>query len=214
MEAFPELDIYFPNDQESRLIDAMKKRANGQWQWRPHGPGTQSVKDGQYFFHRVADKLAPASTLYLARKAPGHLWVPCFTSDTTDAQIPWGNLPGMIQDFCTQIADPAANIVDGYCSVGTSTHTLEDYFSSESIALLQGFCTSSNAGDLGTHPRDQERWMAFVIHHYRNRTKRVAGDVFGELLRDKEWWPEYGIPRLVREFDFAMRLLEQAEQKE
>ena len=38
----------------------------------------------------------------------------------------------------------------------------------------------------------------------------VLSSIFGNCLKSAKWWPEEGICRLVREYDFAMRLLKQS----
>jgi|SRR3972149_5754594 len=212
MEAFPELDIYFPKDKEALLIEEMKKRAGGLWKWQPHDPFDGPAEDGRYYLHREKEGDTLSCTFCLYRKLPGHIYVTNITPDTY-GEIAHDEIVRMMQTFHDQIAEPAVNMVDGYCSMGTGTHTLEDYFSKEAIGLLDHFCKSSNAGDLGTHTLDQQKWIAFLLDHYRNKTEDVHCDIFGELLRAKKWWPEYGIPRLVREYDFAMRLLKQADER-
>lgn len=209
MDAWPELDIYFPEEEESSLVEAMKTNAGGQWRWQSHSPVKKPVEDGQYFFHRDGDSLAPPCTLCLRRKEAGHLYVQNIVPD--ENRNVHEQRTEITRDFDKQITAPAAKAVGGVTSIGTDKHTLEDYFSSESIALIECFCTSSNVGDLGTHTLDQQRWMAFLLHVFRNEKERVSGDVFGRLLITKEWWPESGIRRLVNEYDFAMALLTQAE---
>jgi hypothetical protein len=76
---------------------------------------------------------------------------------------------------------------------------LADYFSAESIELLELFCKTSNASTLGTHPSDQLKWMNFLLHVHRSRTN-VSPDTFGALLEAEGWWPKRGIPTLVDEW--------------
>ena len=64
--------------------------------------------------------------------------------------------------------------------------------------------------DRSSHPSDQRKWIAFLLCVYRTQTE-VDGDTFGACLKAKGWWPEEHIPALVDEYEFAMRLLGQAE---
>jgi hypothetical protein len=71
-------------------------------------------------------------------------------------------------------------------------------------------CTTFNHSDPGSHPSDQMKWIAFLLHVHRTQTE-VAGNTFGACSRDRGLWPEEDIPGLVDEYDFAMWLLGQAE---
>ncbi|MBX3362278.1 MAG: hypothetical protein KF705_12695 [Phycisphaeraceae bacterium] len=114
----------------------------------------------------------------------------------------------LLREFDERIACPATEGVGGMTSIDAEKETLTDHFSSEELRLLKLFCSSSNASDLGSHPSDQEKWMAFLIAVHRNG-KNVHCDTFGACLRSERCWPEHGIDRLVSEYDFAMRLLRQ-----
>jgi hypothetical protein len=108
------------------------------------------------------------------------------------------------------ITAEAAEKVNGMASIGTNGHSLEDYFSAKAIGLLKHFCDSSNQNDLGSHTLDQRKWNAFLLCVYREEKEPVAGDVFKRLLESTKWWPQADIPRRGKEYDFAMRLLEQS----
>jgi hypothetical protein len=187
----------------------MESRAGGLWQRQIDSPLGNPPKHGEYFFHRDGDEIADPCTLCLSRKKPGHLYVPVITPDDFGV-IPHEQVVAIIRDFDAQIANLAAEAVDGITSIGADKHTLEDHFSSDSIALLERFCKTSN--DLGSHALDKQKWVAFLLHVFRNQNERVPGDVFRELLLAKHWWPESDIRRLGREYDFAMALLSQAEE--
>jgi hypothetical protein len=127
-------------------------------------------------------------------------------------QISIDQYVSILQEFNEIIAEPTAEAIGGMTSLDTSKRRLEDYFSKESIGLLEYFCTSSNG--YGSHPADQRKWRAFLIHVHRNRKEKVHCDTFGRLLKATGWWPEDGIADLVSEYDFAMELLEQADNPE
>jgi hypothetical protein len=126
-------------------------------------------------------------------------------------ELPLEQYIRLLQDFDERVAGPAAELIGGMTQMGTSKHTLSDYFSQTAVDLLDSFCRSANKADLGTHPLDQHRWMAFLLDVHRNDDP-VHCDTFRGCLATSGWWPERGIDRLVREFDFAMRLLRQAEE--
>lgn len=115
----------------------------------------------------------------------------------------------VLNAFDRQIAAPAAEELEGMTSIETSKRTLDDYFSPEAIRLLKIFCTTSNAGDGGSHPNDQRKWIAFLLHVHAGGEK-VDCDTFGACLSDTKWWPDDQIEVLVCQYDFAMQVLRQA----
>jgi hypothetical protein len=209
MCVYPLLDIRFPENKEATLIHEMKSRVERPWQWQHHDAFHRSPGDGRFYFHRDECGSDPPCTLCIWRKAPGHLVAHAIVPDTTAFEIGVQQFTSILGEFDRVISSPAAEALGGMTQLGTSKHRLEDYLSSESVRLLELFCNTSNATDLGTHASDQEKWMAFLIHVHRQEDE-LHCDNFGACLKAKGWWPDAGIPKLVQEFDFAMRLLQQA----
>jgi hypothetical protein len=210
MQINPLMDIHFPEMREAEWIGAMKSRASPPWTWQAHNAFGRSAENGSLYFHWDGGGAEPPCTLGIQRKAPGHYVVQSIVPDEGAFHtISHDQYVRILTEFEERIADPAAETVGGMVAIGTSTHTLEDYFSLEAIRLLKRFCDTSNIADHGTHPSDQERWMEFLLHVHRNE-KDVHCDTFGKCLETKGWWPDDGIRRLVGEYDFAQRLLRQS----
>ena len=210
MKIRPLMDIHFPGSREGELLESMKSNAadSDLWQWQSQDPFGRSPESGKFYFHRDANNDEPSCTLCILRKEAGHFIVHTITPDKY-GRIPIDHYVSILNDFDTYIAGPAADTLSGMTAIGTSKHTLNDYFSQEAIRLLKNFCTTSN-GD-GSHPADQDKWRAFLIHAHRNNDD-VHCDTFGACLKEAEWWPEESIPQLVHEYDFAMELLHQYDQ--
>jgi hypothetical protein len=210
MELHPLMDIRFPPAQEAALLQAMKCETEPPWQWQAHDAFRRPPQPGTFYFHRDGLASDPPCTLCIRREAEGHLIVQAIVPDLgTVVEISVDQYVHILRDFETLIAGPAADALGGMTSIGTSTHTLEDYFSPKSLRLLENFCTTSNATDLGSHLSDQEKWMDFLLQVFRE-DNLVHCDTFGGCLKAKGWWPESGIRSLVSEFDFSQRLLRQA----
>jgi hypothetical protein len=207
MNVFPDMDIRFPESDEPTLAEKMDSRATGIWR-KSGSPVNRPVEDGQYFYHRDASGGIQACTVCLNRRAVGHLVVASIVPDKM-GQIPLDHYVAVLQDFNSAIAEPAAVEIGGLTSIDTSKRTLEDYFSKESISLLEYFCKSSNG--YGSHPSDQRKWRAFLLHVHRNENERTHGDTFGRLLTATDWFPQDGIRHLATEYNFAMELLDQAD---
>lgn len=207
MQVYPTMDIRFPESKEAELFDSMRHRASPPWQWQTHDAFGRPPENDSFYFHRDEGDIEPPCTLCMQREAPGHFVIHAIVPDTnTVHKLPVEQYVRIMQEFDEQIAGPATEALEGMTSIGTSKHRLEDYFSAEAIQLLERFCSTSNAADWGSHPSDQDKWMAFLVYVHRSK-ENVHCDTFGACLKAKEWWPEVGIPILVSEYDFAMRLL-------
>lgn len=211
MDVYPDMDIRYPEDAEASLAEGMASRASGLWK-QSGSPVNRPTGDGEYFFHRDTDGVIPACTVCIGRKAPGHSVVRNIVPDKMGENIAIEQYVAVLQEFNASIAEPATEAVDGMTSIDTNKRTLEDYFSKESIELLRYFCETSNG--YGSHASDQRKWRAFLLHVHRNEKEKVHCDVFGRLLKATGWFPEDGIADLVHEYDFALELLEQADDKE
>jgi hypothetical protein len=209
MDVYPDMDIHFPENRESELLQEMRSRESALWASQEHNTVDRPVEDGEYFFHRDSDGIIVACALCIIRTAPGHLRVTNIVPDKMGDHISVDQYAQMLHEFDSQIAAPSAEAVEGMTVVETSRQNLSDYFSQRSIELLKAFCLGSNAGDLGNHPSDQRKWRAFLLHVFYNEEERVSGDVFGRLLSSENWWPDSNIRRLANQYNFAMALLEQ-----
>ena len=210
MEHCPQMQIHFPQTKETELYEKMKQLARPPWSPQQHNPFGKPADSDRFYFHRdnVGDE--PSCTVCIWRKEPGYWIVVSIVPDEGQVtQIPINQYKNILTNFESEIAEPAAETIEGITSIDTSQYRLEDYFSRESVKLLQHFCETSNQGDLGTHLSDQEKWIAFLLQAYDDGNE-VHCDVFGECLKTAKWWPEEGISILVSEYDFAMRLLRQS----
>jgi len=210
MEHYPKMDIHFPQAREEELHEEMKRLAIAPWspqQCNPHG---KPADEDSFYFHRAIVGDEPSCTVCIRRNEPGYWIVTNIVPDEGQVhQIPIEQYKKILTNFESEIANPAAVAIEGITSIEISQYRLEDYFSRESVKLLQHFCETSNQIDWGQHPSDQKKWMEFLLRVYDDNIY-VHCDVFGRCLHTAGWWPEDGIQRLVSEYDFAMRLLEQS----
>lgn len=202
------MNIHFPPARESELHAEMKRLASAPWAPHPHDAFERPPQDGSFYFHRDVVGDHPSCTLCIRREKDGHWIVQAIVPDEDrPQQIPLEAYKAILNEFNSQIAEPAAEKVKGMTGIELSHYRLEDYFSQNAVGLLETFCHTSNG--FGSHPSDQEKWMRFLIAAYDDGND-VHCDVFGNCLKTAEWWPEKDIPRLVREYDFAMCLLHQS----
>jgi hypothetical protein len=211
MQVYPLLNIRFPEQKEPELVDAMRRRAAPPSRWRPYEPVNCRVEEGEAFFRRDAVGADPPCILYLCREGPGNWAVTHIQAECEGVHfLALDEYVAILRDFDVLIAEPAAEELGGMTSIDTTQRSLEDYFPAEAVRLLKLFCTTSNKSDLGSHPSDQRKWIAFLLCVYFSRAE-VDCDTFGQCLHATGWWPEDHILTLVNEYELAMRLLEQAE---
>jgi hypothetical protein len=211
VEHRPLMNIYFSPCRENELHEVMKRQAIAPWASQTVNPFGKVPEEGRFYFHRDAVGDDPSCILCIHRKQPGHWIVPAIIPDEGQEQnpIPFDQYKTILSEFDAQIAEPAANAVQGMAALEISMFRLEDYFSPRSVELLKRFCTTSNQSDLGMHQSDQEKWIEFLLSAYDER-KDIHCDIFGGCLKNADWWPESGVSKLINEYDFAMRLLKQS----
>jgi len=209
VEHFPAMHIHFPPARESELHEEMKRLATSPWTPQENDAFDRSPMEGSCYFHRDVVGDHSSCTLCIRRERDGHWVVQAIVPDDGQiSQIPLDMYKAILGEFESLIAEPAAKVVEGMTAIEFSQYRLEDYFSPDAVALLETFCATSNQGDLGSHPSDQEKWIRFLLAAYADG-KNIHCDIFGSCLKTAEWWPEDDIRRLVHEYDFAMRLLQQ-----
>lgn len=207
MDRYPAMDVYFPHAREADLLGEMTRNAAAPWSAMVVDALGRVPEPGAFYFHRDVIDGAPSCTVCMRRNEPGKFVVVNIVPDEGQGgQISIEDYKSIITDFDSKVAEPAALVVGGMTAVEISVYRLEDYFSPRSVELLKQFCGAANHGDLGSHPSDQDRWMAFLVSAYDERND-VHCDVFGACLKNERIWPEHGVRQLVREFDFSMRLL-------
>ncbi|MBN1555449.1 MAG: hypothetical protein JXA11_11945 [Phycisphaerae bacterium] len=212
MKGYPRLNIYFPGTREEELHEKMKRLAKSPWYSQDHNTHGKPADNGFFYFHHDELGENPSCTLCIARSEPGHWTVTGIVPDKGQVNpIPCECYSRMLDDFNSNIANPAADTVDGMTSIDIHTFRLKDYFSPQAVKKLSHFCKSANQCDLGHHPCDQERWNSFLIQVFEDNKDIPSCDIFGDCLKTAKLWPEDDIPRLRKEYDFAMRLFEQYE---
>jgi len=200
MRSYPDLDIRFPAAKEEELVRQMQSRAKLPWKSASEGPVGRPVEPGSYYFHRAANRNAPACIVCIHRVSPGHLSANNIIPDTAkDLSIEV--YERVLREFDEQVASPAVEACGGVSAQETSERRLEDYFSGSEIAALTRFLESPG---YGSHPSDQCFWIDFILEVHRRDT-RVHGDTLGRLIKGR--FPEDGIPRLVHDYDFALAVL-------
>ena len=150
MERFPQMDIRFPPDREEKLHEEMKRMANAPWSPQQCDPHGRPAESRHFYFHRDMVGDEPSCTVCIWRKEPGHWIVTNIVPDEGQpCPIPIHQYKKILTNFESEIANPAAEGVEGITSIDISQYRLEDYFSREAVRLLHYFCETSNQSSLG-----------------------------------------------------------------
>lgn len=209
-EHYQRINIHFPPARETEIHAEMKHRATSPWSPQVKDALGRPAEDGSFYFHRDVVSDEPSCTLCIRREKEGHWVVQAIVPDEGQINpIPLDVHKVILCEFESKIAEPAADCVQGMTSIELSKYRLEDYFSPQAVGLLDKFCATSNMSDLGSHPSDQEKWINFLLTAFDDG-KDIHCDIFGKCLKTAGWWPEDEVWRLVNEYDFAMRLLQQS----
>ncbi|HEX4265661.1 MAG TPA: hypothetical protein VH597_15100 [Verrucomicrobiae bacterium] len=90
--------------------------------------------------------------------------------------------------------------------LGSDQLRIERMMSPEAFKRLTQFSGSANKSTGSSHPKDCERWYAFLVTLNQTRHNLDAGSLLRWLI-EVEQWPENVAQDLVSQFEFAMGLL-------
>ncbi len=97
-------------------------------------------------------------------------------------------------DLPIKVSDPVLDVAPG------------ELLTESGYKLLRTFSTLANRSTGVAHPRDRERWNAFIIELHRRRVK-VAPDDLQRVLIEHENWPEAKAGELAFLFESEQSLL-------
>lgn len=117
----------------------------------------------------------------------------------------------ILQDFVERVARPAAQVEGFEIELSSASQSLDDWLAVESAAALRRFSHLANKSTGAAHPKDRERWYAFLIAAYRN-SPRLDSDQLARWLVEVEHWSFEKAQELAIDYEFALGLLEQYDQ--
>ena len=211
MDTFLDLDIYFPEGSESRLVAAMEQRVSRPWQWQPRPRPSSSPADSRFVefcVRKDKDDALPSSTLYFDRKEPAHLRV-----ETVDANFS-GPIPDdfrnqILRQFDSEIAGPAAGDVGGRTRI-TERDESELRLSPEADQRLSEWagCSTWHTG----HHDDEGRFFQFVRALCECNPDGIAEPELRERILDRVMvrgdWDEHAANEYITQQRYAERARE------
>jgi len=117
----------------------------------------------------------------------------------------------ILRDFVTRVAEPSAQSGSFDIELTSPNQTLEDWLDTEPAVMLRRFSRLANKSTGAGHPKDKERWYAFLIATH-SASKRLDSDQLARWLVEVEGWAEERAHELAIDYEFALGLLEQYDQ--
>ncbi|MFJ3057350.1 hypothetical protein [Herbaspirillum sp. NPDC087042] len=111
----------------------------------------------------------------------------------------------ILNDFVAKVVRVAAP--DCQILLSKDHEGLTDWTSDEAATALVSFSRAANKSTGSSHPRDKERWLAFIVEHHKSHHKKLDAHMLARWLHEAEKWPEENAHELAIEFESAIELL-------
>lgn len=109
-----------------------------------------------------------------------------------------------VDDFVKRNVSKRARALQLNVEVTPDHLPITHWLTGDAAGLLTAFSKSANRSIL--HPLDAERWRAFLIRAHLDQTTLDTETLF-RWLTEEERWPEDKAESLILEFEFALQLL-------
>lgn len=146
----------------------------------------------------------PAATLYFTRNSAGS-----FSASNVVPIAKYQLSPGEYNAILVDFTNRFAEVFEAQGSTVELTESeadLDHWLNPDAAAMLRTFSTKANKGTGGSHPRDRERWNAFVVAAFRDGSTLDAVTLRRWLMEIEGWAPEVA-DRLAGEYAFGRELL-------
>lgn len=117
----------------------------------------------------------------------------------------------ILQDFVERVASPAAQAKGFEIELSSASQSLDDWLAADPAAALRRFSRLANKSTGAAHPKDRERWYAFLIATYQS-PQRLDADQLTRWLIEVEHWSAEKAQALAIDYEFSLGLLEQYDQ--
>ena len=172
-------------------------------------------------FGRWADETIPESEVVLGGLDAGFRLsnvVPVIQGDKRDVSA-WNVV---VEDFIDRVVRPAVNATRHQLTVGPRWVAMRDLTSADAERTLRRFSDAANHSTGSSHPRDEQRWMEFVIACVRVATRRdcapltptLDGGLLRRWLTEVDGWTGDVADDLVHEYEFGFGLIQRYAQKQ
>ena len=156
------------------------------------------------FTHDREDRFASA-TIYITAREPGLFFVSNIVP-IRKHQLSYGESNALLEEFYERIVRPCAEKLGVRVELTTSKADLSDWLSDEAAEKLRTFSMTANKRAGFLLPRDQERWLDFIVTTHREGRQLDASTLRRWLIENEGWSPEIA-DQLAGKYAFGGELL-------
>lgn len=160
----------------------------------------------QFVFLTPKDNSIPKASLHLTFDENRYLYV-CNIVPIEMSQLGKGNYNLILDKFLAKFIEPAVNNLDIRIVTTPAEKNIDNSMGLELSEKLKRFSVCANQSTGCGHPRDQERFVDFIIQAHRE-SSLLDETTLKELLID-EGWSEYFADDLSSKYRFGRDLLKQ-----
>lgn len=118
-----------------------------------------------------------------------------------------GEYNRILTAFAEQVAEPAAQKADFEVKLSVAPEGLDDWTSEAAAKALRAFSVAANKSAAAGHPRDRERWFAFLAASHE-ADRRLSTEQLLRWLEEVEHWPTEVAHALTGEYERSLNLLD------
>lgn len=158
-----------------------------------------------YCFACKKENLRPAAMLILAQKDPGTFYISNIIPSERH-QLEHAEYNRVFEDFYKRVFKPYADKSNLVHNVTEADAGLESWMDEQTADLLRKFSACANKGTGASHPKDRERWNAFIHAAHRTNSKLDPSTLARWLVEEEDWPPEFA-EQLALEYESGLGLL-------
>jgi hypothetical protein len=209
MEIFRDLLIHGEREQVAALMDDIEKSLPPGWvrnrvmesQLRTLTMRTKPT----FSFAHDRDNRFPSATIYITEKEPGLYFVPNIVP-IKKHRLSYGESNALLEEFGERIVRPCAEKRGVQIELTACQADLGDWLSDAAAEKLRMFSMAANKQAGFLVPRDQERWLDFIVTAHGEGSQLDAATLRRWLVENEGWSPEIA-GQLAGEYAFGGELL-------
>jgi hypothetical protein len=207
IEMFKDLHVVGQPEALDRLPHVLPQRLQAPWE-RDASAEAEAVRlklgMAVLVFRRAADRILPAAGLTLLRDADG--WSVPNIVPLGGGSLDHRTYNALLDEFATAFIRPAAEPLGLRVLTTEGETNAAQLLGGEVAGLLDRFSGAANKATGTAHPRDFDRWAAFVVAAHR-ASLRVGADLLEQILVEELGWPGDRASDLVIQYEQGRGLL-------
>ena len=208
MEIFRELSIRGTPEQFHSAVEQIDRSSkNGWFHDRVQEKRLNALTlrtEPTFCFSCTQTQERPAATIFLTKNESGQFYASNVVP-MDKHQLSNGEYNGILLEFVEQFAGLFESL-GLKLELTNSTATLDRWLTRDAAEKLRTFSATANRGTGSAHPRDRERWHAFVVAASQDANSLDAYTLRRWLTEIEGWSPE-DADQLAGEYEFGRELL-------